>query len=208
MMHRATVLLTAGDRAAAEAMLSELRRRWPGWPGELGRRLEAAAFNGAFEEAYRLLAEFPESQKHERESWKLAIDALKMRTPEASAKVASICALQNARITGTVRLCLEATAALGMIDLAVELADEYLPSIVASKGVSADEAWMRSPDAASLVPVLYMPWMSKLRADPRIIAVFERMGLLDYWQDTRNWPDFCETEPQSVCARMTNSRPR
>jgi hypothetical protein len=44
--------------------------------------------------------------------------------------------------------------------------------------------------------------MAPMRADPRIIDVFERIGLVAYWRETGNWPDFCETEPQSVCAQM------
>ncbi|HEY5458789.1 MAG TPA: TIR domain-containing protein [Sphingomicrobium sp.] len=27
--------------------------------------------------------------------------------------------------------------------------------------------------------------------DPRMMAVAKRLGLLDYWQKTENWPDFC-----------------
>ncbi len=33
-----------------------------------------------------------------------------------------------------------------------------------------------------------------LRSDPRFIALAAKIGLVDYWRSTGNWPDFC-TEP-------------
>ena len=52
---------------------------------------------------------------------------------------------------------------------------------------------------------LFLASSSALREDPRIIDVFERLGLLDYWRTSGQWPDFCETEPKSVCAGMKGS---
>ena len=31
---------------------------------------------------------------------------------------------------------------------------------------------------------------------------YKDLGLLDYWRRSGHWPDFCETEPGSVCAAM------
>jgi DNA-binding winged helix-turn-helix (wHTH) protein/TolB-like protein len=50
--------------------------------------------------------------------------------------------------------------------------------------------------------LLMSPVTAPLRRDPRIIDVFERIGLIDFWRTTGKWPDFCVSEPQSVCARM------
>lgn len=49
---------------------------------------------------------------------------------------------------------------------------------------------------------LYGPDTRALREDPRFVEVADRLGLLKYWRSTGKWPDFCETEPKSVCARM------
>mgnify|MGYP003546844450 CR=1 FL=1 len=62
--------------------------------------------------------------------------------------------------------------------------------------------WLEAPAVAWDPVVLFMPWTAKLREDARIVPVFERLGLLDYWRTSANWPDFCTSEPQSVCAQM------
>jgi hypothetical protein len=49
---------------------------------------------------------------------------------------------------------------------------------------------------------LFLPEVAPLRRDPRFIGVAEKLGFLKYWRDTGLWPDFCETEPASVCAQM------
>lgn len=41
---------------------------------------------------------------------------------------------------------------------------------------------------------LFDPETAPLRHDPRFMAVAARFGLVDYWQRTGRWPDFC-TEP-------------
>jgi hypothetical protein len=42
---------------------------------------------------------------------------------------------------------------------------------------------------------LFRPHMRSIRADPRFIALAARLKLLDYWQQSGLWPDFCD-EPQ------------
>ena len=39
-----------------------------------------------------------------------------------------------------------------------------------------------------------MPHMRIVRADPRFMPLAARLGLVDYWLDTDQWPDFCATE--------------
>jgi hypothetical protein len=50
--------------------------------------------------------------------------------------------------------------------------------------------------------VLFRSDMKAVRADPRFIPIVERLGLVDYWRSSGKWPDFCKTEPDSVCALM------
>jgi tetratricopeptide (TPR) repeat protein len=42
---------------------------------------------------------------------------------------------------------------------------------------------------------LFRPHMRSIRADPRFIALSAKLGLLQYWEKTGAWPDFCR-EPQ------------
>jgi tetratricopeptide (TPR) repeat protein len=39
--------------------------------------------------------------------------------------------------------------------------------------------------------VLFRPALRNFHRDPRMIAVAKRLGLLDYWQESGDWPDFC-----------------
>jgi Tfp pilus assembly protein PilF len=42
--------------------------------------------------------------------------------------------------------------------------------------------------------ILFRPEFAPVRADPRFMAVAARLGLVRYWRESGNWPDFCTTE--------------
>jgi DNA-binding winged helix-turn-helix (wHTH) protein/tetratricopeptide (TPR) repeat protein len=46
-------------------------------------------------------------------------------------------------------------------------------------------------DADSLLGVMYRPAFRKFHHDPRMMRFAARVGLLDYWRTSGNWPDFC-----------------
>jgi hypothetical protein len=46
-------------------------------------------------------------------------------------------------------------------------------------------------DADDLLEVLYRPAFRKFHHDPRFMRVAGRLGLVDYWRSSGNWPDFC-----------------
>jgi hypothetical protein len=41
---------------------------------------------------------------------------------------------------------------------------------------------------------LFRPDFAGVRADPRFMGVAARLGLVRYWRESGNWPDFCSTE--------------
>lgn len=43
--------------------------------------------------------------------------------------------------------------------------------------------------------LLFRPWMAGIRRDPRFLDLVGRIGLVDYWRSSGNWPDFCR-DPQ------------
>ena len=47
------------------------------------------------------------------------------------------------------------------------------------------------PIAAGAADVLFRPSLVEVRRDPRFMTVAKRIGLVDYWQSSGNWPDFC-----------------
>ncbi len=49
----------------------------------------------------------------------------------------------------------------------------------------------RSNDPGHVIDVLFRPSLRNFRHDPRMMAVSKRLGLLDYWRQSGEWPDFC-----------------
>lgn len=39
--------------------------------------------------------------------------------------------------------------------------------------------------------ILFRPWMATIRRDPRFMVLARRLGLVDYWRTSGQWPDFC-----------------
>ena len=39
--------------------------------------------------------------------------------------------------------------------------------------------------------ILFRPWMADVRRNPRFMALAARLGLVRYWQQSDQWPDFC-----------------
>jgi len=50
-------------------------------------------------------------------------------------------------------------------------------------------------DISLFSDVAFRPALRRFRQDPRFMAVAKRMGLLDYWEKSGKWPDFCFTDP-------------
>ena len=42
--------------------------------------------------------------------------------------------------------------------------------------------------------LLFRPEFAPVRADPRFMSVAARSGLVRYWRESGNWPDFCSRE--------------
>jgi hypothetical protein len=46
-------------------------------------------------------------------------------------------------------------------------------------------------DISLFADVAFRPSLRKFRQDPRFMVVAKRIGLVDYWQKSGKWPDFC-----------------
>jgi len=58
----------------------------------------------------------------------------------------------------------------------------------------------RPIDVASVLSVVFRPGLHGFRRDPRFMRVAQRVGLLNYWQKTGQWPDLCyETDLPYNC---------
>ena len=51
--------------------------------------------------------------------------------------------------------------------------------------------WPRPKELAFVTDVIFRPALKNFRHDRRFLEFARRAGLLDYWQKSGNWPDFC-----------------
>jgi DNA-binding winged helix-turn-helix (wHTH) protein len=86
-------------------------------------------------------------------------------------------------------------AALGATDAAFELAFLY-----------ADDPRVKVQTLMFEPRFLFGRETAAMRRDPRFATLMEKLGLTAYWRTTGRWPDFCRTEPQSVCAAIRAGR--
>jgi tetratricopeptide (TPR) repeat protein len=54
------------------------------------------------------------------------------------------------------------------------------------------DEWPVERDFDRQTYALFRPWFNNLRRDPRFMRLAKRLGLLNYWQKSGNWPDFCD----------------
>jgi DNA-binding winged helix-turn-helix (wHTH) protein/TolB-like protein len=88
-------------------------------------------------------------------------------------------------------LAVQMLSALGELDSAFDVADRY-----------ARDPRFQRVSFLSNIGFLFGPATSPLREDRRFVELARTLGLLDYWRATGRWPDFCGTEPRSVCGAM------
>lgn len=51
--------------------------------------------------------------------------------------------------------------------------------------------WQYPEKVDQVIGVLFRPSLNQFRHDPRFMRVAVRLGLLQYWQSSGKWPDFC-----------------
>lgn len=51
--------------------------------------------------------------------------------------------------------------------------------------------WRKPDDLGTLTEVYFRPQLRQFRRDPRFMQIAKTAGLLDYWQSSGKWPDFC-----------------
>ncbi len=173
-------------------------------------RFEIALWSGDYAEAKRLFADPANAQFIQpmgpARPIEAIIRALESRNPEDVAAAAEDCSIPESLRASSWWNCLGAMSALGRMNEAFVLIDSGLPRMTAATAEERDALFLDRPYIVPQVRGrLFLASSSALREDPRIIDVFERLGLLDYWRTSGQWPDFCETEPKSVCAGMKGS---
>jgi len=96
--------------------------------------------------------------------------------------------------------CLIQMVRLGAIDDAFRFAAQAYPDHRNLYPVTSDE-WVTQPWQWPDTTWLFIPPMKPFRDDPRFWDVAVRTGLVNYWQSTGSWPDFCQPQLDS-CKRL------
>lgn len=168
-----STLAEAGEKEAAEGELREIERLWPGSISALVARFY---FDYDFGDPRRALEIM--------QSGKMAMSLRPSRVSFLQAKIeksqaATERAIRHAqqefvRDSANIDLYLEALAQFGRHREAVD----HL--------ISIDPA-----ETPGLISRLFGPALGEVRRDPRFMAIAKRFGLIDYWRESRKWPDFC-----------------
>jgi hypothetical protein len=171
-------LSSQGHRMESRAVIAQMALQWPDFT--LDWRFRANGFTGATDEALAQLADPaarpPGMDQKAIDAWIAALKASISKEP--AAKAGAVKAVMEAARTGSVGhgTALTLLAMLGDLDDAFAQAQFYRPV----------------PPSAP--PYLFLPTTAAMRSDPRFMQVAAKLGFVDYWRSTGQWPDFC-SEP-------------
>lgn len=180
-------LAAAGQDGEASSLADTMGHEWPAHPAVWNTRLQALIYQSRWTDAaalFRPNAYHPiEMLEDERRAWIAALKAMAsgdaMAKHQAAALLAAIPAMPSGasmppHVVYSPGVRIGMLAVLGDTDAAYLRAAEYL-----KKDSPADSSFLFWPDLASF------------RRDKRFWPFVARIGLVDYWRATGNWPDFC-----------------
>lgn len=202
----AYVLDAMGRTQEAEAVIARAKRLWPG-----NEFVERMSFSVALARqdavAMRALLADPVSghvldPPADAHPLPAITRAFETRAAIDIDRVETECVDSNKIARERARFCLHALVLLDRIETFFALAPLYFPEQRGSTADERDARWLADPRTLANVRVLLRSDTDKLRMDDRVIPVLERIGLVDYWQASGVWPDFCDREPGSVCAKL------
>ena len=200
-----TIYRLVGNQDAADA-LNKMGERY--WPGEMGFPVErfltsdfrgnAAGPAGMMQDPATAAMIEPDAQKP---IIRQVLRALASRQPGDIDAAVKDC--PDEWVNHETRLvCLLGMSELGRMDDAYRLASIAYPDLRAATPELEDEQWLRREKPFFNTTVLYRPEWAPMRADPRFVALVERIGLLAYWR-AGHPPDFCEVERVPVCEALS-----
>jgi len=202
----ASALDVAGRSEQTDAVLNKAARLWPALEAIERLRFDSALTRGDLNAASAMLHD-PVigpllDPPAEHQPIATLVRALATHDPIDVANVERDCADPAKLARDRSSWCLRGLVVLGRLDTFFAVAPAYFPELRGSSNEERDARWLQAPRVNRYVRVLFRSDMQAVRADPRFIPIAERLGLLDYWRQSGKWPDFCKTEPESVCARM------
>jgi hypothetical protein len=203
---QANVLDVAGQRKQADEALELAARTWPEVEFIERLRFGSAIASGNVDVATAmandpvvgpLINSSPENQRVAT-----LLRALATGAPQDIAALEQSCSNPSMLARERAAWCLQGLVALGRLEEFFRVVPAYFPEQRGATDAERDARWLEAPRVWRYARVLFRSDMKAVRADPRFIPIVERLGLVDYWRSSGKWPDFCKTEPDSVCALM------
>lgn len=178
----AVVLMDIGRVAEAVSTINRAGETWPSNMAVWQSRFSILAISGHEAEAAALL-DSAQSHSINLEPRAVAarrtyLDALRSKNPTGTSAAAS--AIRSAVASGDIDKprAMQMYAKLGDVDSAFALAETLYPSL----------ALRREPISTG---PLFQASTDSMRRDRRFLPLVAKAGLVDYWQKTGKWPDFC-----------------
>ena len=191
-------LASEGQLARSHAVVAQMALQWPDNPITQNARFWTNVVAGATDDALAQLAD-PAARPSGMDQ--KAIDAW-------SAALKVIASKETAAKTGAVKAVMEA-ASTGSLGHGPAL---MLLSMLGDLDGAFAQAQLYKPLAPNAPPFLFLPTTAALQRDPRFMQLAARLGMVDYWRISGQWPDFC-SEPglpydcRSEAAKVAGSRP-
>lgn len=182
-----TDLWGSGDIQAADDVLEQAVERWPQQPEIWRMRTAYLMYTGRAGEALDLLREDAERPPEVREDFVRAIRAAAEAlagTRTGGSAVAEALVFLRSNPSSALYVA-NACSALGALDDAFRIFDGYY----FNEGEWAAVA-PAAGDPDRITAPLFLPPMKAMWTDPRFNQLLQRIGLNQYWRDSRTTPDF------------------
>jgi DNA-binding winged helix-turn-helix (wHTH) protein/TolB-like protein len=197
--------LWLGDPGGARQLIARALKLYPKRVAFAAKMFEATAFNGAPDEAASFLkdpAAAPLLQPQgEGRTYAAIVAALRSGRLADVKTVVDDCMNLQGRTHEFRRSCFMALIKLRRLDDAFRLAESLYPDQRGATAAERERRWLARMPFNTVY--LVIPATAPLRADPRYRDLAERVGLLQYWKESGQAPDFCATEKAPVCALLT-----
>ena len=191
--------MAAGRVAEAVPDLEDLMVRVPEMSFPVANLMRAKAFLGDWAAVDRILDPAANFPLREFQDGVTFIQAKRDPTPERIAGVRSALE-EHFRKTGGVDVSrLVYAAHLGLVDDAYRIAEA---ACLGPRGTSDD---LMGPDGYRTA-LLFHAGMPELRNDPRFVPLCARLGLVEYWLSSGQWPDCTGEVPYDFKAECEKAR--
>lgn len=191
--------MAAGRTQDAVPLFEDLVERTPGMSFPVSSLLRAYAFQGEWAAVDRLLAV---AEKRELREFREGLPFIRAKRDPTAARIAEwrdSLATQVARSGGIDLSHLVYAAHLGLVD------EAYAAAAQARLGPAGTADDIMGPDGYRTA-LLFQADMPELRDDSRFAGLCARLGLVEFWLGSGQWPDCRDEVPYDFVAACTAAR--